>query len=127
MTNQRHAPPWWHVTVRNFPVRQFTLGALVPTLLFYTFHRLNRPLTGALLAGAWALGVLAMWYRATRQIDVFAGLALTVGTVEVLGTVLTRNPTIYLASAAVDSALWGSSFLDRCCCPARSFKSSLRR
>jgi hypothetical protein len=68
---------------------------------------LHQPFTGALLAGGWGLGVLAITHWRSRRLDVFAGLAATVAVIEVIGTVITRNPSVYLAASAIDSAVYG--------------------
>ena len=44
--------------MRNFPLRRFVVGALIPVVIFYMLQRLGQPLTGALLAGGWGLGVV---------------------------------------------------------------------
>lgn len=41
---------------QNFPWRQFIIGALLPIVVFYIFYRLDKPLTGALLAAGWGTG-----------------------------------------------------------------------
>ncbi len=95
----------------NFPYRQFILGAVVPILFFYTMHRFERPLTGALLAIGWSLSLLAFTYRRSRRIELFPGLAIPIIAIELIGTLVTRNPAFYLASAAIENVLWGLLFL----------------
>jgi len=94
----------------NFPYRQFILGALVPISFFYVFHRFGQPLTGALLAISWSLCLLAITYWRSRRIELFPGLAIPIITIELIGTLVFKNPDLYLASAAIENVLWGLVF-----------------
>ena len=95
----------------TFPYRQFILGALVPISLFYVFHRFEQPLAGALLAIGWSISLLGFTYWRSRRIELFPGLAIPIIAIELVGTLITRNPAFYLASAAIENALWGLVFL----------------
>ena len=111
MTNQQNTLPWWQIFGSNFPYRQLILGALVPITIFYSLHRFNRPLVGALLAIGWGTGLLVINYWRFRRIELFPGLAIPIILIELIGTLVTRNPDFYLASAAIESVLWGLLFL----------------
>lgn len=95
----------------NFPWRQFIIGALIPIMVFYIFYRLDKPLTGALLAVGWGAGVLAITHLFFQRINLFAALAIPFTLIELIVTVVTLNPTFYLASSAIERALWGLIFL----------------
>jgi hypothetical protein len=41
----------------------------------------------------------------------FPALAIPIILIELIGTLITRNPVFYLASAAIDNVLWGLLFL----------------
>ena len=111
MTDQQttSAPP--QISRANFPYRQFILGALVPISLFYVFHRFEQPLAGALIAIGWSISLLGVTYWRSRRIELFSGLAIPIITIELVGTLITRNPAFYLASAAIENALWGLVFI----------------
>jgi len=111
MNDQQNTSPWWLIFGANFPYRQLILGALVPISIFYSLHRFNRPLTGALLAIGWGIGFLAISYWRFRRIELFPGLAIPIILIKLIGTLVTRNPDFYLASAAIVSVLWGLLFL----------------
>jgi len=111
MTDQQNISLWWQIFGSNFPYRQLILGAMVPITIFYSLHRFSRPLTGALLAISWGIGLLIVTYWRTRRIELFAGLAMPIVLIELIGTLITRNPDIYIASASVESVLWGIVFL----------------
>jgi intracellular septation protein A len=98
------------ISKATFPYRQFILGALVPVLLFYVFHRFGQPLVGALLAIGWSISLLAITYWHSRRIELFPGLAIPIIIIELIGTLITRNPNFYLASAAVEKILWALLF-----------------
>jgi VIT1/CCC1 family predicted Fe2+/Mn2+ transporter len=111
MTESRHISAGRPISGANFPYRQFILGALVPILVFYGFHRLGRSLVGAMLAICWSLGLLAVAYWRSRRVELFPALAIPIISIELTGTFITRNSDYYLASAAIDKILWGLLFL----------------
>lgn len=111
MTDQQDTASGGQITRANFPYRQFILGALVPISLFYVFHRFEQPLAGALLAIGWSISLLGFTYWRSRRIELFPGLAIPIIAIELVGTLITRNPVFYLASAAIENALWGLVFL----------------
>ena len=95
----------------NFPLRQFILGAVVPICFFYAFHRLGKPLVGALLAIGWSLSLLVATYWRSRRVELFPGLAIPIIIIELVATLVTRNSNYYLASAAIENTLWGLLFI----------------
>jgi len=68
-------------------------------------------LAGALLAIGWSISLLGFTYWRSRRIELFPGLAIPIIAIELVGTLITRNPAFYLASAAIENALWGLVFL----------------
>jgi hypothetical protein len=90
---------------------RFIVGGVVPVVLFYLLHRAGQTLTGAIVAGGWGFGVTIVTYWLSRKVNIFAVLATTVNLVEIVGTLLTRNPDFYLAGAAIDSFLYAILFL----------------
>ena len=111
MVNQKKSFYNWQTSGPGVPWHQLILGVLVPITIFYTLHRLGRPLTGALIAIAWSISLLAIKYGRSRNIELFPALAIPVILIEFIGTLITRNPDFYLASAAIDNVLWGFVFL----------------
>ena len=111
MTNRQRRQSPWQAMRHHFPYRQFILGAIIPSLIFYVYRRFEQPVMGAFLAGGWGLGVVLIGYLRSRKFHVFAGLATTLAVVELLTTAATRSPTWYLASAAIESTLIGVIFL----------------
>ena len=110
MTDQQNGSGSLQISESNFPYRQFILGALVPVSFFYVFHRFGQPLTGAMLAIGWSLSLLAITYWRSRRIELFPGLAIPIITIELIGTLVFKNPDLYLASAAIENVLWGLLF-----------------
>jgi len=111
MTDQQNKSSPVPISGADFPYRQFILGALVPISFFYIFHRFGQPLTGAMLAIGWGLSLLAVTYWRSRRIELFPGLAIPIIAIELIGTLVFRNPDLYLASAAIENVLWGLLFL----------------
>jgi intracellular septation protein A len=111
MTDQQQIFDNWRESGPRFPWRQLILGALVPITIFYVLHRLGQPLTGALLAIGWSIGLLLVKYWRARRIELFPALAIPIILIELIGTLITRNPEFYLAAAAIDNLLWGFLFL----------------
>lgn len=101
----------WRESGPRFPWRQLVLGALAPITIFYVLHRIGRPLTGALLAIGWSIGLLLTKYLRSRRIELFPALAVPIILIELIGTLITRDADFYLAAAAIDNVLWGLLFL----------------
>ena len=74
-------------------------------------YRLGQPLTGALIAIGWSISLLVVQYWRSRSIELFPVLAIPIVLIELIGTLITRNPDFYLAAAAIDNVLWGLLFL----------------
>ena len=107
----QEAPSWWQVMQQKFPRQQLIIGGLIPLGLFYLWKHLEQPLTGALLAGLWGLGVVSFAVWRSRRINVFAVLAAILASVELIVTLLTHSVTWYLAAAAIESGMLGGVFL----------------
>jgi intracellular septation protein A len=101
----------WRESGPRFPWRQLIMGALAPITIFYVLHRFGRSFTGALLAIGWSIGLLIIKYLRARRIELFPALAIPIILIELIGTLITRNPEFYLAAAAIDNVLWGLLFL----------------
>ena len=101
----------WRAMLNNSFQSRFILGGVIPVVLFYALHRAGQTLLGAIAAGAWGLGVTLITYWLSREVNIFAVLATTVNLIEIVGTLLTRNPDFYLAGAAIDSFLYALVFL----------------
>lgn len=110
MTDSQNTSVGGLVSGANFPYRQFILGALVPISFFYVFHRFGQPLTGAMLAIGWSISLLGLTYWRSRRIELFPGLAIPIIAIELVGTLVLKNPDVYLASAAIENVLWGLIF-----------------
>jgi len=111
MADQQNTFDNWRTSGPSFPWRQLIFGALAPITIFYALHRLGQPLTGALLAIGWSMGLLVIKYWRSRSIELFPALAIPIVLLELIGTLITRNPDFYLAAAAIDNVLWGLLFL----------------
>ena len=111
MEDQQKTFEQWRKSGPRFPWRQLILGALVPITIFYVLHRFGQPLTGALLAIGWSIGLLLTKYWRLRRIELFPALAIPIILIELIGTLITRDPDFYLAAAAIDNVLWGLLFL----------------
>lgn len=111
MSDQQNTLNNLQTTNLSLPWRQLVLGALVPVTIFYVFHRFGHPLTGALFAITWSIGLLIIKYWNSRSIDLFPALAIPIILIELFGTLIIRNPDFYLAAAAIDNVLWGLGFL----------------
>jgi len=60
MVDQQNTYYNWQTSGPRFPWRQLILGALVPIIIFYALHRFDQPLSGALLAIGWSIGLLVI-------------------------------------------------------------------
>ena len=110
MVDQQNTYYKWQTSGTSCPWRQLILGALVPITIFYTLHRLGQPVIGALIAIGWSISLLVFKYWRSRSIELFPALAIPIVLIELIGTLITRNPDFYLASAAIENVLWGLLF-----------------
>ncbi len=111
MTDQPQTFFNWQSSGPGVPWRQLILGVLVPITLFYVCHRLGQSLLGALLAIGWSISLLSFKYWRSRRLELFPALAIPIVLIELIGTLITRSPDFYLASAAIENSLWGVLFL----------------
>lgn len=111
MVDQQKTFDSWRTSGPSFPWRQLIFGASVPLIIFYSFHRIGQSFAGALLAIGWSIGRLVIKYWRSRSIELFPALAIPIVLIELIGTLITRNPDFYLAAAAIDNVLWGLVFL----------------
>jgi hypothetical protein len=110
MTDPPKVSYHWQTAGSGFPWRQFILGVLMPITLFYILHRLGQPLMDALLAIGWSISLPVLKYGRSRRLELFPALAIPIVLIELIGTLITRRPDFYLASAAIENMLWGLLF-----------------
>ena len=101
----------WLLMKENFPLKQFLIGALVPILLFYSFHRVDEALLGAFLASSWGIGVSVVTRFILKNTNLFAVLSIPFSLIELAGISVTLNPDFYLLWPAVGKTLWGLIYL----------------
>lgn len=111
MSEQDQIPNWWEMMLQNFKWKQFIVGAMIPIITFYVFHRLGEPLTGALLAIGWGIGLTAVTHLVLKNVNAFAILSIPLATLQMGGIIATRNPDIFLIWPAVGKTIWGLAFL----------------
>ncbi|MGB0560245.1 MAG: VC0807 family protein [Spirulinaceae cyanobacterium] len=92
---------------QHFPWRQFMIGALIPILIFYLFHRVDQPLAGAFFAAGWSVGIIVITRLFFKKSNLFAALSIPITLIEIASIVITLNPEFYLATAAIEHTLWG--------------------
>jgi hypothetical protein len=107
MENQNQPKTWWRSMRQHFPWKQFIIGALVPIIIFYLFHRVDKSLTGAFLAAGWSVGVVTTTRLLFKKTNLFAALSIPITFIEIASIVITLSPEFYLATAAIEHILWG--------------------
>jgi VIT1/CCC1 family predicted Fe2+/Mn2+ transporter len=107
MENQNQPQTWWHSMRQHFPWKQFVIGALIPIVIFYLFHRVDKSLIGAFLAAGWSVGVVTTTRLLFKKTNLFAALSIPVTLIEIASIVITLSPEFYLATAAIEHILWG--------------------
>jgi hypothetical protein len=107
MENQNKPKTWWHSMRQDFPWKPFIIGALIPILIFYLFHRFDKPLTGAFLAAGWSVGVVMITRLLLKKINLFAALSIPITLIEIASIFITLNPDFYLSTAAIEHTVWG--------------------
>ncbi len=110
MAEPEQATGWWQLMRQNFKWKQFFIGALVPIAVFYIFHRLGRPLTGAMLAAGWGVGLSVVTHLILKEINLFAILSIPFAIIQMGGVIATRDPDFFLIWPAVVKTIWAVVF-----------------
>lgn len=89
----------------------FALGVVVPIIIFYVFSYYDMIFQGTILAGVWALGVIAYQYMRERRANAFAIIVTIFSVIGLIGTIVFHSPTFYLESPIAMDLVLGCIFL----------------
>jgi intracellular septation protein A len=89
----------------------FALGVVVPIIIFYVFSYYDMIFQGTILAGVWALGVIAYQYMRERRANAFAIVVTIFSVIGLIGTIVFHSPTFYLESPIAMDLVLGCIFL----------------
>jgi intracellular septation protein A len=89
----------------------FALGVVVPIVIFYVFSYYDMIFQGTILAGVWALGVIAYQYMRERRANAFAIIVTIFSVIGLIGTIVFHSPTFYLESPIAMDLVLGFIFL----------------
>ncbi|MCD4785164.1 MAG: hypothetical protein K8T10_15215 [Candidatus Eremiobacteraeota bacterium] len=102
---------WFQTLKENFPWKNFTIGLLVPKLIFYTFFHYGNILAGTVVALVWCVGVVLFDYIRSKKIGWFAIIAASLILVRLYAILRKDDPTAYLVVDSLDNMLFGLAFL----------------
>jgi intracellular septation protein A len=105
-------------TVRSFFNKDFIASAIIPLIIFYIFNHMKMVLVGTILSGCWCLSVFLIKLIREHKINAIALLSGIFSVIGLLCTIISQNPTVYLAEPIFEDILyailfWGSLFFPR--------------
>ena len=98
-----------------------------PSLIYYILYVNHYPLWGAILGASWGVGVTILGFIRSRKLNFVSLLGTSTVVIELLTILLTHNPSLYLASYAINSALLGLVFLVSCLFERSLFQAFLEQ
>lgn len=98
--------------------KDFVISAIIPVLIFTVFDKLNMTLNGVILSGLWSVGVVLVNLIKEHKVNALAMMAGIFSAISLVGTIISKNPTFYLAAPILRDILiavvfFGSLFLER--------------
>lgn len=85
--------------------RQFVVSAIIPLLVFFIFNHWGMTLPGIVASGSWSISVILWGLIKERRANTLASLAAITSLIGLLGTIISRNPLLYLVSPIVTDVL----------------------
>jgi intracellular septation protein A len=89
---------------------EFIVSAIIPLLIFYSFTYLKMNLSGIVLSGCWCVCVVVVKLIRDHKVNVIALLAGIFSAIGLIGTIISHNPTFYLATPIVIDILYALIF-----------------
>lgn len=96
---------------------KFIIDGSTPSLIYYIFYINHYPFWGGILGASWGVGVTILDLICSRKLNFVSLLGTSTAVIELLTILLTHNPSLYLASYAINSALPGFVLLVSCLFP----------
>jgi intracellular septation protein A len=86
--------------------KEFIGSVIIPIIIFSVFKNFHSILTGTILAGIWTICVVLIGFIRENKIYVYALIASIFSAIGLIGTILSKDPTFYLASPIVSDILF---------------------
>lgn len=90
--------------------KDFIVSAIVPVVICLVFNKFNMDLKGIILAGIWSIGVVIFNYIKDHEINALAVITATFSGVGLLGSIISKNPNVYLLAPIVRDAIYALIF-----------------
>ena len=90
---------------------EFILSVVVPIILFSAFDYYNMKLSGTIVAGSWSIGIVIVQFIKKHKVNIFGAIGAGLSAIGLIGTILSKNPTFYLASPIVIDLILSAVFL----------------
>jgi intracellular septation protein A len=91
--------------------KNFVLSVICPIMIFSIFEHFKMNLIGIIFAGTWSVGVVLTQFIQERKLNFYGIIGAIFSVISLVGTVISRNPTFYLASPIVSDSLLALVFL----------------
>ncbi|MDF9408800.1 hypothetical protein L7E55_10615 [Pelotomaculum isophthalicicum JI] len=87
--------------LRHIFNREFIISVIIPIIILAVSSRYNMTLPGTILAGSWALAAGTVKLARERRVNVYAMIVAGFSVIGLIGTIISSNPTFYLASPII--------------------------
>ncbi|WP_147565832.1 VC0807 family protein [Clostridium tyrobutyricum] len=96
--------------IKSILNKDFIVSAIIPVIIFSIFSKFGVAFQGIILSGIWSIGVVAINFIKTREINALAIIAGIFSVVGLVGTIISKNPTFYLICPIVQDILCAMIF-----------------
>ncbi len=90
---------------------EFVLSVIIPIIILAVLSHFNMTLMGTILAGGWALAASTVKFARERRVNIYAMIVAGFSAIGLIGTVISRSPTFYLASPIISDLVLAAVFL----------------
>lgn len=96
--------------LKNVLNKDFIVSAIIPVLICLLFNKFKMDAKGIILAGIWSIGVVIFNYIKNREINVLAVITAIFSGIGLIGTIISKNPNIYLLAPIVRDVIYALIF-----------------
>lgn len=87
--------------IRNILNKDFVISAIIPLVIYEVVTKCSTELLGLILSGVWCIGVVIVNYLITKSVNFLATIGAVFNGIGLIGTIISKNPTFYLATPIV--------------------------
>ncbi len=92
--------------VKNIFNKDFIISAIIPLLIYGVATKCSTELIGLILSGIWCIAVVIVNYFMSKTINFLATIGAVFNGIGLIGTIISKSPTFYLATPIVEDFLF---------------------